>query len=79
LSENLRGMRTQLDKFSESFEKIGTHLKNAQLSYNEADKRFDKTSNTLDTMLSGAEPSQAILEEGQGMLALPPTSAKKSA
>src|SRR5450432_433860 len=40
LSENLRGMRTQLDKFSESFEKIGTHLKNAQLSYNEADKRF---------------------------------------
>ena len=79
LSDNLRGMRTQLDKFSESFEKIGTHLKNAQLSYAEADKRFDKTSNTLDTMLSGADPAQAALEESQGALALPAASAKKSA
>ena len=78
LSDNLRGMRTQMDKFSESFEKVGTHLKNAGASYAEADKRFDKTSNTLDTMLSGAEPSQAGLEEGPGALALPPISAKKS-
>ena len=79
LSENLRGLRTQLNKFGESFERIGTHLKNAQLSYAEADKRFDKTSNTLDTMLSGAEPSQASLEYSQGTLALPPAAAKKSA
>jgi DNA recombination protein RmuC len=79
LSENLRGMRTQLDKFNESFEKIGNHLKNAQLSYNEADKRFDKTSNTLDNMLSGSEDIPAALDNGQGTLALPPISAKKSA
>jgi DNA recombination protein RmuC len=79
LSDNLRGMRTQLDKFSESFEKIGTHLKNAQLSYAEADKRFDRTSNTLDTMLSGSDPAQSTLEESQGTLALPGVSAKKSA
>ena len=79
LSENLRGMRTQLDKFSESFEKIGTHLKNAQLSYAEADKRFDKTSSTLDTMLSGSEPPQEALEGEQGSLALSPMSAKKTA
>jgi DNA recombination protein RmuC len=79
LSDNLRGMRTQLDKFSESFERIGTHLKNAQLSYSEADKRFDKTSNTLDTMLNGAEPVQSILEDEQRTLALPEISVKKSA
>ena len=79
LSDSLRGMRAQLGKFSESFEKIGTHLKNVQLSYAEADKRLDKTSNTLDTMLSGAEPSQPTLEAVQGTLALPPASAKKSA
>jgi DNA recombination protein RmuC len=80
LSANLSGMRTQLDKFSESFEKIRTHLKNAQLSYDEADKRFDKASNSLDTMLSGAEPSPSTLEGAQGTLALPPaTAAKKSA
>jgi DNA recombination protein RmuC len=77
LSDNLRGMRMQLDKFSESFEKIGTHLKNAQLSYNEADRRFHKTSSTLDTMLSGAEPA-AALEDGQGTLALPATVTSKS-
>jgi DNA recombination protein RmuC len=79
LSDNLRGMRTQLDKFSESFEKIGTHLKNVGLSYAEAEKRFDKTSITLDTMLSGAEPPQPTLEDAQGTLALPLASAKKSA
>jgi len=79
LSDDLRGLRTQLDKFGESFERIGTHLKNVQLSYADADKRFDKTSNTLDTMLSGAEPSQASLEYSQGTLALPPATAKKSA
>jgi len=79
LSDNLRGMRTQLDKFGESFEKIGTHLKNAALSYSEADKRFDKTSNTLDTMLDGAEPAPTVLEDGQGTLALPPITSKKSA
>lgn len=79
LSDNLRGMRTQLDKFTESFEKIGTHLKNAQLSYSEADKRYDKASNTLDTLLSGAEPTQAALEDGQGTLALPPITCKNTA
>ena len=79
LSENLRGMRTQLDKFTESFELIGTHIKNAQLAYAKADKNYDKVSNTLDTMLSGAEPTPAALEEGQGTLALPPVSAKKTA
>ncbi|MGB9450670.1 MAG: DNA recombination protein RmuC, partial [Candidatus Acidiferrum sp.] len=45
LSSNLAGMRKQLDTFSESFDKVGTHLKNAQLSYAEADKRLDKASN----------------------------------
>lgn len=79
LSDNLRGMKMQLDKFSESFGKIGNHLKNVQLSYAEADKRLDKTSNTLDTLLSGPEPSQSALDDPQGTLALPPISAKKSA
>src|SRR5271166_5792162 len=45
LGANLAGMRKQLDTFSEHFDKLGTHLKNAQQSYTEADKRFDKASN----------------------------------
>jgi DNA recombination protein RmuC len=77
LFDNLRGLRTQLEKFSESFDKVGKHLKDATSSYGDAEKRFVKTSNTLETMLGGAEPSPAALEDGQATLALP--AAKKSA
>jgi len=75
LAANLAGMRKQVDTFSESFEKLGTHLKNAQASYTEADKRLDQTSNTLDNLLSNEE------QDMQGRLALPPppNAAKKSA
>jgi DNA recombination protein RmuC len=80
LSANLAGMRKQLDTFSESFDKIGTHLKNAQLSYAEADKRLDKASGSLDNLLTNGELNTPI-NEAQGTLALPPvaTAAKKSA
>ena len=79
LSDNLSGMRKQLDTFSEYFEKVGTHLKNAQQSYTEADKRFDKASSTLDNILTYSESAQPLLDDAQGTLALPPASAKKSA
>jgi len=79
LAENLSGMRKQLDTFSEYFEKIGTHLKNAQQSYTEADKRFDKASNTLDSLLTASEAVQPALEGAPDTFALPPTAAKKSA
>jgi DNA recombination protein RmuC len=83
LSASLSGMRTQLDKFSESFENVGTHLKNAQKSYAEADKRFDKASNTLETMLTSGDPAQPApdpaLENVQGTLGLPSVTSKNSA
>jgi DNA recombination protein RmuC len=79
LSDNLTGMRKQLDTFSEYFEKIGTHLKNAQQSYTEADKRLDKASNTLDNILTSSETTPPQLDDAQGTLALPPAAAKKSA
>ncbi|MGB2663009.1 MAG: DNA recombination protein RmuC [Candidatus Acidiferrum sp.] len=81
LSANLAGMRKQLDTFSESFDKVGTHLKNAQLMYAEADKRLDKASNSLDNLLISGEVGE-LVDERQGTLALPPAggaAAKKSA
>lgn len=81
LSSNLAGMRKQLDTFSESFDKVGTHLKNAQLSYAEADKRLDKASNSLDNLLTAGEVGE-LVDERQATLPLTPTStaaAKKSA
>ena len=79
LSANLAGMRKQMDTFSESFDKVGTHLKNAQLSYTEADKRLDKASNSLDNLLTNGEVGQ-LVDERQGTLALPPnrTAAKEA-
>ena len=79
LAENLSGMRKQLDAFGEYFEKIGTHLKNAQQNYTEADKRLDKASNTLDSLLTATEAVQPVLEDAQDKLTLPPAAAKKSA
>ncbi len=83
LSASLAGMRSQMDKFSEAFEKIGAHLKNAQQCFNEADKRYEKMSGTLDTLVSGSDAPPALAENvpqqtafTQGTLELPPVNHK---
>ena len=80
LMANLDGMRKQLDIFGKSFGILGTHLKNAQQVYTEADKRFEKASNSLDNLLSNGEVGE-LIDGRQGTLALPPAAnaAKKSA
>jgi DNA recombination protein RmuC len=72
LSANLAGLRKQMDTSREQFDRLGTHLKNAQQSYLEADKRFDKASNTLDRLLNTGDTNLPVLEDPQGSLALPP-------
>ena len=52
LHASLAGLQKQMENFTDAFGKLGTHLKNAQQSYGEADKRFDKAQNTLGGMLS---------------------------
>ena len=82
LGANLEGMRKQLETFSEHFDKLGTHLKNAQQSYSEADKRFEKASNTMDNLLNSGDAGQAALEEADAAPGLPApdsAAAKKSA
>ncbi len=79
LLESLSGMEKQMEKFADKFGTLGTHLKNAQQSYSESDKLFEKTQNTLETMLGAGAPEPA-LENPQGTLALPrEASAKKTA
>jgi len=60
LLANLNGVQKNLGTFAEVFEKLGTHLKNAQQSYSEADRRFEKAQNTLENVLSGGTPPAAI-------------------
>ena len=57
---SLSGMHKQLEIFGDYFAKLGNHLKNAQQSYTEADKRLEKTQTTLDGLL-GQAPAQASL------------------
>jgi DNA recombination protein RmuC len=79
LHSSLAGLQKQMENFTDAFGKLGTHLKNAQQIYGEADKRFDKAQNTLGEML-GASPGDAALSDTQDTLSLPAeSSAKQSA
>jgi DNA recombination protein RmuC len=73
---NLDGVQKNLETFADVFEKLGTHLKNAQQSYGEADKRFEKAQNTLANVLTGGSPAPA-LEGEQIPLTLPTPTAVK--
>jgi len=77
LANGLAGLKKQFENFSEVFEKIGTHLKNAQQSYQEADKRFDKTSTSLEGILSPGSVPQSLFPEDD-VLPLPSVSSAKS-
>jgi DNA recombination protein RmuC len=79
LLASLSGVEKQLEKFADKFGILGTHLKNAQQSYSESDKLFEKAQGTLENML-GAGTVEALPENTAQGLALPPeASAKKSA
>jgi DNA recombination protein RmuC len=79
ISAGLSGIQKNMATFTDVFEKLGTHLRNAQQSYGEAEKRLEKTQNTLDSLV-GTSAADASLENGQGPLELPAeTSASTSA
>ncbi len=77
ISAGLSGIHKQMQTFTDVFEKLGTHLKNAQQSYGEADKRLEKTQNSLDSLIGTGE-AEASIEDSQGTLALPAESSAKT-
>lgn len=56
LLDSLAGLSKQLDTFAEVYEKLGTHLRNAQQSYAEADRKLERARTALDQMAQGALP-----------------------
>src|SRR5580693_3048059 len=79
LLASLSGMEKQMEKFADKFGTLGTHLKNAQQSYGESDRLFEKAQSTLEGMLGAGAPD-ATLEDTQAKIAFPAEiSAKKSA
>jgi DNA recombination protein RmuC len=70
ISAGLSGIQKNIASFTEVFEKLGTHLKNAQHTYSDADKKLEKTQSTMDSLI-GNGPPDAVLDNGQGTLAPP--------
>jgi DNA recombination protein RmuC len=57
---SLSGLKKQFDTFSDVFEKLGTHLRHAQQSYEEAESRLTRAQNSLAQMSQGALPEAAL-------------------
>jgi DNA recombination protein RmuC len=77
ISAGLSGIQKHMETFTDVFEKLGSHLKNAQQSYSDADKKLEKTQNTLDSLI-GTGMAEASLENAQATLALPAETIAKS-
>jgi DNA recombination protein RmuC len=69
LLANLNGVQKHLESFADVFDKLGTHLKNAQGSYVTADRQFEKAQNTLANVLGGGTPASAL--EGEQLPLIP--------
>jgi DNA recombination protein RmuC len=64
-------LQRDFDRFTDDFDKIGTHLGHAQSKYHEAGKRLDR----LETKLERAAEERAEIEAGETLLELPSVSA----
>lgn len=56
LHASLSGLKSQWDNFAAVFERLGTHLRNASQTYNEADRKLDRARDSLDQMAQGVLP-----------------------
>jgi DNA recombination protein RmuC len=67
LHASLSGLKAQWDNFAAVFEKLGTHLRNAQQSYGDADRKLERSRDCLDQMAQGALPAPPaeVLEAGK--------------
>jgi DNA recombination protein RmuC len=61
LLASLSGLKKQMDTFGDVYEKLGTHLRNAQQSYSDADRKLDRARNSLEELTQGG-PAEKVLE-----------------
>lgn len=67
LIANLAGLQKQFDDFGAAYEKVGTHLRNAQQRFEEASSKLNRANASLDQMTKGAlpEPEEKLLSIGR--------------
>lgn len=51
---SLAGLQGQLDSFAKVYDTLGSHLRHAQQSYDEADRKLDRARGSLEQMAQGA-------------------------
>lgn len=68
LMANLAGLEKQFESFAEVYDKLGTHLRHAQMSYEDADSRLARARNSLEQMAQGAliEAAPKVLGTSSG-------------
>jgi DNA recombination protein RmuC len=59
LLANLAGVTRQVEAFTDVYDKLGTHLRHAQQSYEDADSKLTRARNSLEQMSQGALPEAA--------------------
>jgi DNA anti-recombination protein RmuC len=64
-------LQRDFDRFTDDFDKVGTHLGHAQSKYHEAGKRLDR----LETKLERAAEERGELDESETLLELPSVTA----
>jgi DNA recombination protein RmuC len=56
LLAGMSGLQKQFEAFADVYDKLGTHLRHAQQSYEDADSRLSRARNSLEQMAQGALP-----------------------
>jgi DNA recombination protein RmuC len=56
LLAEMGGLQKQLDSLGDVYEKLGTHLRHAQMSYEDADGKLTRVRNSMDQMSQGVLP-----------------------
>jgi DNA recombination protein RmuC len=56
LLAGMAGLKKQFEAFADVYDKLGTHLRHAQQSYEDADSRLGRARNLLEQMAQGALP-----------------------
>src|ERR1700683_2736776 len=68
---SMAGLKKQFETFTDAFEKLGTHLRHSQQSYDDANTKLSRARNSLEQMSQGAlsdsvpEPDQRTLESAE--------------
>lgn len=58
----MAGLKKQFEAFGEVYDKLGTHLRHAQQSYEDADSRLSRARNSLEQLAQGPLPETALPE-----------------